>query len=87
MFIAKIIAYLCNIIEANKAMSKSKKKRQNFNTAVIKALSQEYSLSEQFIRQCIRKERHSLTAETIRKKYHEMANATLQKIEEFKKQL
>ena len=67
-------------------MDKPTKKRRTYNTAVVKALSEEFVVSTQFIRQCIRKEKHSLTAQNIEKKYHEMANATLQKIKEFKSQ-
>lgn len=68
-------------------MDKNKKKRQTYNTEVVKALSEEYSVSERFVRQCIRKERHSLTAQNIAKKYHEMANASLQKIKEFRENI
>ncbi len=65
-------------------MDKPTKKRQTYNTAVIKALSEEFQVSTQFVRQCVRKEKHSLTAETIGKKYHELANASLKAIQNFK---
>lgn len=67
-------------------MNKETKKRRTYNSAVVKALSEEFEVSTQFVRQCIRKEKHSMTAQNIERKYHEMANASLQKIEEFKKQ-
>lgn len=65
-------------------MDKPTKKRQTYNTAVVKALAEEFEVSTYFVRECIRKQKHSRTAQNIEKKYHEMANATLQKIKEFK---
>lgn len=67
-------------------MDKPTKKRRTYNTAAVTALSEEFEVSTQFVRQCIRKEKHSKTAMTIEKKYHELANASLQKIKEFKNQ-
>ncbi len=67
-------------------MNKPTKKRQSYNTAVVNILSEEFGVSTQFVRQCIRKEKHSLTAETIRKKYHELANPSIKAIENFKNQ-
>ncbi|MGV4413838.1 MULTISPECIES: hypothetical protein [Chryseobacterium group] len=67
-------------------MDKPTKKRQSYNTAVVNILSEEFGVSTQFVRQCIRKEKHSLTAETIRKKYHELANPSIKAIENFKNQ-
>ena len=66
------------------AMDKPTKKRQTYNAEVIKAISEEYCVTKQFVRQCIRKEKHSLTADTIRKKYIQMNRATEQAIKEFK---
>lgn len=65
-------------------MDKPTKKRQTYNVAVINALAEEFEVSTQFVRQCIRKEKHSMTAENIRKKYHALANATLNAIKKFK---
>jgi hypothetical protein len=65
-------------------MSKPTKKRQTYNTEVVKALSQEFEVSTQFVRQCIRKEKHSLTAQNIEKKYREIAGASAKAIEKFK---
>lgn len=67
-------------------MDKPTKKRQSYNTAVVNIISEEFGVSTQFVRQCIRKEKHSLTAETIRKKYHELANPSIKAIENFKNQ-
>ena len=67
-------------------MDKPTKKRRTYNTDVVIALSEEFEVSTQFVRQCIRKEKHSRTAMTIEKKYHELANASLQKIKDFKNQ-
>lgn len=67
-------------------MDKPTKKRQTYNTAVVNALADEFEVTTRFVRQCINKEKHSRTAQNIEKKYHEMANATLQKIKEFKNQ-
>jgi|GEM_PF-1412907 len=69
----------------NKPTKKTTKKRRTYNVDVIKALSDEFEVSTQFVRQCVRKEKHSRTAMTIEKKYHEMASASLRAIEEFKK--
>jgi hypothetical protein len=68
-------------------MDKSNEKKSlSYNAAVIKALIEEFEVTGTFIRQCIRKERHSRTAQNIEKKYHEMANATLLKVKQFKQQ-
>ncbi|SKB63377.1 hypothetical protein SAMN05660477_00381 [Soonwooa buanensis] len=67
-------------------MDKPTKKRQSYNTAVVNIISEEFGVSTQFVRQCIRKEKHSLTAETIRNKYHELANPSIKAIENFKNQ-
>ena len=65
-------------------MSKRTKKNNTYNLEVVKALSQEFEVSTQFVRQCIRKEKHSLTAQTIEKKYNELASASLKAIKNFK---
>ncbi len=68
-------------------MNKATKKRQKYNAYnvdVIKALSEEYEVSPQFVRQAIRKDRTSLTAETIRKRYFQLTEPTTKAIEEFK---
>lgn len=78
------ILYICFVIETKNTMAKNTKKRHTYNTAVIKVLSEEFNVSEQFVRQCIRKEKHSITAQKIEKHYRIMANASLQKIKEFK---
>lgn len=67
-------------------MNKPTKKRLTYNIDVVKALAEEFEVSTQFVRQCVRKEKHSLTAQNIEKKYHQMANASLLMIKEFKNQ-
>jgi hypothetical protein len=47
-------------------------------------LSEEFGVSATFVRQSVRKEKHSLTAQTIEKKYRELAGASLKAIQEFK---
>lgn len=66
-------------------MDKSIKKRLSYNTEVVKALSEEFGVSTTFVRQAIRKDKHSLTAQTIEKKYKELAGASLRAVENFKK--
>ncbi len=66
-------------------MSKSTKKRRSYNTDVIKALSAEYEVSEQFVRQAIRKDKTSLTAESINKKYFQLIKPTEKAIKKFKR--
>ncbi len=65
-------------------MNKPTKKRNKYNSEVVNVLSEEFEVSTQFVRQAIRQDKTSLTAETIRKKYFQMANATKKAIEEFK---
>lgn len=80
-------SFLCFINETKKTMNKPTKKRQTYNVEVINALTEEFEVSSQFVRQCIRKEKHSLTADNIRKKYNEMAGASLNAIKNFKNNL
>lgn len=42
-------------------------KRQTYNTEAVKVLADEFGVTPQFVRQCIRKEKYSLTADAIRK--------------------
>lgn len=65
-------------------MNKETKKRNNYNTEILKAVAAEFVVTEQFVRQCIRKEKKSLTADTIRKKYYELANPSIKALENFK---
>lgn len=66
-------------------MNKPTKKRLSYNTEIIKALSTAYEFSEYFIRECIRGNKKSLTADKIRKEYNEMNNPSAQKLQEFQK--
>lgn len=38
-------------------MNKETKKRNNYNTEILKAVAAEFVVTEQFVRQCIRKEK------------------------------
>lgn len=66
-------------------MSKRTKKNNSYNIDVVNVLAVEYGVSTTFVRASLRKEKHSLTAQTIEKKYREMVSATSQAIEKFKK--
>lgn len=68
-------------------MDKSTQKRNKYNTEVVDVLVEEYQVSKTFVRQAIRGDKTSLTAETIKKKYYTMANATKRAITEFKNNL
>ncbi|WP_241279710.1 hypothetical protein [Chryseobacterium cucumeris] len=66
-------------------MDKPTKKRLSYNTEIIKALSAAYEFSEYFIRECIRGNKKSLTADKIRKEYNEMNNPSVEKLQQFQK--
>lgn len=66
-------------------MDKNTQKRLSFNTQIVKVLSASYDVSEYFVRECIKGNKTSLRAEVIRKKYNELNNPTVEKINEFKK--
>lgn len=53
-------------------MNKSTKKYNKFNAGVVNALVKKHGLSSQYIRQCLRGERNSITSDTIRKQYNTM---------------
>lgn len=65
-------------------MNKRTKKYMTYNQEVVKALSDEYGVSTTFVRQAIRKDKHSLTAQTIEKKYRELSAVSAKAIEKFK---
>ena len=65
-------------------MSKRTKKNNSYNIEVVNALSEEFGVSTTFVRQSIKKEKHSLTAQTIEKKYRELAGASSKAVQEFK---
>ncbi|HBV17983.1 hypothetical protein [Chryseobacterium carnipullorum] len=64
-------------------MDKNTQKRLSFNTQIVKVLSTSYDVSEYFVRECIKGNKTSLRAEVIRKKYNELNNPTVEKINEF----
>jgi len=68
-------------------MSKFKpKNRKSYNSDAINALIDRYGFSSQFIRQCIRGDRNSITADNIKKEYNMMVSPTAEKIKQFKNQ-
>ncbi len=50
-------------------MSENTTKYQKFNSQVIKRLEEKFGLTGYYIRQCLKKERNSTTADTINKEY------------------
>ncbi len=68
-------------------MDKNTQKRLSFNTQIVKVLSSSYDVSEYFVRECIKGNKTSLKADEIKKKYHELNNPTVEKINEFKNQI
>lgn len=66
-------------------MDKLTKKRQTYNSEAVTALAVKYGVTEQFVRQCIRGDRTSATADTIKKMYKELASPSNNKINEFLK--
>ena len=67
-------------------MDKPTKKRNSYNTEILTALSEEFGMTKRFIRSCLSGDAKSLSADTIRKKYNEMANPSKEAIENFKNQ-
>lgn len=65
-------------------MDKPTKKRQTYNTEIINVLSEEFEVSTRFVRMSINGEKHSRTADNIRKKYNQLVRPTQEAIEKFK---
>lgn len=55
--------------ETNKAMDKSNKKRNSYNTTVVDHLVAKYGFSKTYIRQSIDGTKKGITCDTIRKDY------------------
>lgn len=53
-------------------MSKSNQNRNSYNTVVVNELSNKHGFTKIFIRQCLKGDRNSITADTIRKEYKEL---------------
>lgn len=66
--------------------NKPTKKRQTYNTGIINVLSEEFEVTARFVRMCINNEKHSRTAENIRKKYFELSKPLEDAIRTFKNQ-
>lgn len=67
-------------------MSKSKPKREFYNHEVVKVLADKYNVGTPMVRASIRGDRHSETAESIKKDYAQLTLPTKIKIEQFKNQ-
>ncbi len=65
-------------------MSKRTKKNMSYNTKAVEALANEFEVSTYFVRESIKKNKHSKTAQTIEKKYKELVNPSDKAIQEFK---
>jgi len=50
-------------------MCKGTRKNQKFNSLVVNKLVEKFGLSDYYIRQCIKLERKSITADTVVKEY------------------
>lgn len=59
-------------MKAKNAMSKSNQNRNSYNTVVVNELSNKHGFTKIFIRQCLKGDRNSITADTIRKEYKEL---------------
>ncbi len=53
-------------------MNKRTKKNQKFNSQVINTLIKKHGFTGYYIRQCLKRERNSLTSDTIRKEYSQL---------------
>ena len=66
-------------------MSKATKKRQSYNAGAIKALVDKHGFTAQYIRQCLRGDRNSITSDTIRKEYNALVKPLEKNINQFLK--
>jgi hypothetical protein len=48
------------------------KKNNSYNVIAVKAISDKMEISKQYVRQCIRGDRNSISADNIKKYYHEL---------------
>lgn len=65
-------------------MDKPTKKRQSYNTAIVKVLAKEFEVSTRFVRMSINQDKTSMTADNIRKKYNALNQPSIDAIEKFK---
>ena len=71
--LVKIVTTFASTNETNSIMDKSTKKNNKYNSQVVNKLSEKYGFTTQYIRQCLRGDRNSLTSDTIRKEYKKLA--------------
>jgi len=62
-------------MDAMKAMNKSTKKTNSYNTAVLTRLSEIYGFSKVYIRQCLDGTRTAEVSDRLKKDYKRMDNA------------
>ncbi len=67
-------------------MDKPRQKKRIYNAEILNALVEKHGFTKMFIQQCLRGDRNSKTADTIRKEYAALNRPTTKKIEQFKKQ-
>ncbi len=48
------------------------KKNNSYNVIAVKAISNNLKISKQYVRQCIRGDRNSISADNIKKNYYEL---------------
>ncbi|RQO66869.1 hypothetical protein DBR40_21695 [Pedobacter sp. KBW01] len=53
-------------------MNKNSQNRNTYNTVVISELSSRHGFTKIFIRQCLKGDRNSLSADTIRREYKQL---------------
>ncbi len=61
--------FLLSIKKQSKRMSKSKGKKDNIRTIVVKQLSEEFKVTPQFVNMVLREERHSDLAQKVLEEY------------------
>lgn len=65
----KLVYIFALNIKTIKTMSENTTKYQKFNSQVVNKLEQKFRLTGYYIRQCLKNERNSITADTIKKEY------------------
>lgn len=60
------------VMKANSTMNKCNQKPNRYNPVVVQQLSEKHGFTKIFIRQCLKGDRNSLTADTIRKEYKDL---------------
>lgn len=48
------------------------KKNNTYNVIAVNAVSEKWKISKQYVRQCLRGDRNSISADNIKKEYHDI---------------